>query len=202
MRKLLLFGALLCALCSCGSGNSNSHVGHEWVDLGLPSGLKWATCNVGASSPGDYGDYFAWGETESNDNYDNCISSGKLWDDIAGDSSRDAARANWGGSWRMPTKDEFQELIDNCTCTWTTQNGHKGYKLISRKNGNSIFLPAAGYRRGGVLYDDGKLGFYRSSTPNKGRTDFAFSLYFFEGTRGVNWRYRYLGHSVRPVLED
>ena len=132
MKKLLLIGAMLCALCSCGSGNSkkndvpaNVHEGHEWVDLGLS--VKWATCNVGATNPEEYGDYFAWGETRTKSEYtdSNCTSYGKSWGDIGGDSSRDAATASWGGSWRMPTPAEFQELKDNCDWTWTTQNGNQ-----------------------------------------------------------------------------
>ena len=209
MKKLLLIGAMLCALCSCGSGNSkkndvpaNVHEGHEWVDLGLS--VKWATCNVGATNPEEYGDYFAWGETWTKSEYvtDNCTSYGKSWGDIGGDSNRDAATANWGGSWRMPTKAEFQELIDNCDWTWTTQNGKNGYKVTSKKNGQSIFLPAAGYRYGDNLYYDGEYGSYWSSAPGESFTDFAFYLFFDEGYRSVGWESRDFGHSIRPVLED
>ena len=176
---------------------------HEWVDLGLPSGLKWATCNVGASTPGDYGNYYAWGETttKSNYDYDNSASYGKSWSDIGGNSSRDAARANWGGSWRMPTKSEFQELKGNCTWTWTTQNGKNGFK-VTGPNGNSIFLPAAGDRRGGTLYDDGERGYYCSCTPVESDSHYAYALYFGGVYRGVNWFSRDYGRSVRPVLED
>lgn len=211
MKKLIFVGALLCVLCSCGSGNSkknaapaNVHEGHEWVDLGLPSGLKWATCNIGASCPEEYGDYYAWGETrpKSECTISNCISYGESWGDVGGDSSRDAARANWGGSWRMPTEAECQELIENCTWTRTTQNGHKGYKVTSKKNGQSIFLPAAGCRGGDMLFGDGEYGYYWSSSPGESFTDDACSLYFGEGGRGVYWSGRDSGRSVRPVLED
>ena len=183
------------------SPKTGTYKGHEWVDLGLS--VKWATCNVGASTPGRYGNYYAWGETstKSNYGYDNSASYGKSWSDIGGNSSRDAATANWGGSWRMPTKAEFQELIDNCTWTWTTQNGHKGYK-VTGKNGQSIFLPAAGYRRGATLNGDGEDGYYWSSTPYESYTDRACIVYFFEGGRNVNEGYRYNARSVRPVLED
>ena len=179
------------------------HEGYGYVDLGLPSGLKWATCNVGASTPGDYGKYFAWGETRTKSEYwsGNCSSYGKDWGDIGGDSSRDAARANWGGSWRMPTRAEFQELKDNCTWTWTTQNGKKGYR-VTGENGQSIFLPATGYRRGDWLCHDGEFGFYWSSSPDEGSTGHAYGLYFSEGYRGVDWLYRNNGRSVRPVLEN
>ena len=137
------------------------HNGHEYVDLGLPSGLKWATCNVGATAPEEYGDYFAWGETETKATYDlsnykwcngtyesmtkYCTNSeyGIVDNKTTLELSDDAARVNWGGSWRMPTKAEQDELrnTDNCTWEWTTQNGVNGYKVTSKKNGNSIFLP-------------------------------------------------------------
>jgi hypothetical protein len=219
MKKLLFVGALLCVLCSCGSGNSKKnaapanvheahevhdvHEVHEWVDLGLPSGLKWATCNLGASTPGDYGNYYAWGETATKSMYydDNCASMGKSWGDIGGNSSRDAARANWGGSWRMPTEAECQELVDNCTWTWTTQNGKNGYK-VTGPNGQSIFLPAAGCRGGDELYEAGEYGYYRSSTPLGIDKDLASNLYFCEVYQDVSWNSRDYGLSVRPVLED
>ncbi len=179
------------------------HEGHGWVDLGLPSGLKWATCNVGASTPGDYGNYYAWGETRTKSEYliDNCSSYGKDWGDIGGDSSRDAARANWGGSWRMPTKAEYQELVDNCTWTRTTQNGHKGYR-VTGKNGQSIFLPAAGFRNGDKLCYGGEGGDYWSSTPDESNTDDAHLLFLGEGGQRVECGYRGRGRIVRPVLED
>lgn len=214
MKKLLFIGALLCVLCSCGSGNSkknaapaNVHEGHEWVDLGLPSGLKWATCNVGASTPGDYGNYYAWGETSTKAEYThlNYTSYGKSGSNIGGNSSCDAARANWGGSWRMPTKAEFQELVDNCTWTWTTQNGKDGYK-VTGPNRNSIFLPAAGSRGyGDALYHDGEGGEYWSSSSFESDTDAydTYQLSFYEGGRYVFcWGDPSLGLSVRPVLED
>jgi hypothetical protein len=179
------------------------HVGHGWVDLGLPSGLKWATCNVGASTPGAYGNYYAWGETstKSNYGYGNSASYGKSWSDIGGNSSRDAARANWGGRWRMPTKAEFEALKDNCTWTWTTQNGNRGYK-VTGPNGNSIFLPAAGSRGGDTLYYDGEDGYYWSSTPYERGTDRAFLLSFGKRSRGVSMFGLISGRSVRPVLEN
>lgn len=206
MKKLFLIGTLLCVLCSCGSGNSkkaNVHEGHEWVDLGLPSGLKWATCNVGASCPEEYGNYYAWGETSTKSDYDwdNCISMDQSWSDIGGDSNRDAARANWGGSWRLPTKAEFQELIDNCDWTWTTRNGHIGYKVTSKKNNQSIFLPAAGCRDGDTLRNDGERGYYWSSTPYEGYYGYVCYLHFQEGYRSVNEIPSYGGLSVRPVLD-
>jgi hypothetical protein len=171
--------------------------GHEWVDLGLPSGTKWATCNVGANFPEDYGDYFAWGEpttkysfTSSNYNYSSNPTTLPL--------DRDAAYNNWGTSWRMPTNAELEELIDNCTCTWTTQNGVNGYKVTSKTNGNSIFLPAAGLRDGSDLNVAGSVGCYWSSSLYYA-SYYVYVLGF--NSDEVQWgAYRIQGLSVRPVL--
>ena len=178
--------------------------GHAWVDLSLPSGLKWATCNVGASSPSDYGDYFAWGETsaKSSYTYDNSTTHGKDMSDIGGNANYDVARKQWGSSWRLPTKKEFQELLDNCTWEWTTQDGHKGYKVTSKKNGNSIFLPAAGWRNGTLPGYRGSYGSYWSATPHEGSTSYALSLYFREDSRYADWGYRDCGRSVRPLFQN
>ena len=125
--------------------------GHEYVDLGLS--VKWATCNVGANKPEDYGDYFAWGETETKSSYreNNSITYGKNYSDIGGRSRYDAARANWGGTWRLPTKAELEELENKCTWKWTTQNGVNGYK-VTGPNSKSLFLPAANIRSGSSLH--------------------------------------------------
>ena len=176
--------------------------GHEYVDLGLPSGLKWATCNVGASLPEEYGDYYAWGEIETKSEYtkDNSKTRGKSMSDISGNSTYDVARAKWGGSWRLPTEKELEELKNNCKWEWTTQNGKKGYKVIG-PNGNSIFLPAAGYRNGSSFYYAGEYGFYWGSTPYESNDDGAYYLFFRSSYRGVIWYYRDGGQSVRPVSE-
>ena len=176
--------------------------GHEYVDLGLPSGLKWATCNVGASSPEDYGDYYAWGETTTKDSYSSSKSLiyGKTMGDISGDAQYDAATANWGSGWRLPTKAELTELKNNCTWTWTTQNGKTGYK-VTGPNGNSIFLPAAGCRYGSLLVNAGEYGFYWSSTPHESDSISAYRLYFNSSNQNAYWIYRRYGHSVRPVTE-
>ncbi|MGM9767172.1 MAG: PEGA domain-containing protein, partial [Candidatus Cryptobacteroides sp.] len=175
--------------------------GYEYVDLGLS--VKWATCNVGASSPSDYGNYYAWGEvrTKSEYTYENSTTYEKSMRDISGNSTYDAARYNWGGKWRLPTKAECQELVDNCTWTWASQGGHNGYKVTSKKNGASIFLPAAGYRYGSSLYDAGEYGDYWSSSPLEGNTQRAYYLYFDSGLHDVGWYYRNYGRSVRPVSE-
>lgn len=186
----------------------------DYVDLGLPSGTLWATCNIGATSPEDYGDYFAWGETETKEEYtsDNSLTNGlsisqlesQGYIDGSGNltSLHDAATANWGGSWRMPTKADYEELIYNCTWTWTTQNGVNGYK-VTGTNGNHIFLPAAGYRYGSSLYYEGDFGRYWSSTP--GDFDYDNNAYYLDfgyGGEGVDWDYRGIGHTVRPVIND
>jgi len=179
------------------------YIEHGFVDLGLPSGLKWATCNVGASSPEEYGVYFAWGDTTTNKEYnsDECTSWNKSWGDIGGDSSRDAATARWGDGWRMPTETEFQELLDNCTWEWITLNGNNGCK-VTGPNGNSIFLPAAGWRHGADERNVGSSGLYWSSTPYESSTGIACSLYCLEDRHFVKTAHRYDGRSVRPVLED
>lgn len=185
---------------------SEKVITHEYVDLGLPSGLKWATCNVGASSPEEYGDYFAWGETEpkdiySWDTYKWCNGSKnsltkycEVDNKIILDPEDDAAYVNWGGAWRMPTSAEYKELIDQCSWTWTTQNGVKGY-LVVGSNGNSIFFPAAGDSDGGK----GLAGSFQSSSlflnyyPDSDHLEFHSDYY-----RVCNSR-RYHGCPVRPV---
>ena len=199
MKRVCLFMTLVCMMMvSC---NDGKHEVHEYVDLGLS--VKWATCNVGASKPEDYGNYYAWGETSTKSSYteSNSKTYGTSMGNISGNSSYDAATANWGGSWRMPTYDELHELINNCTWTWTTQNGVKGYK-VTGPNGNSIFLPAAGDRGGSSLYNAGSLGYCWSSTPHESNSDDAYSLCFDSGYhRMYNYSSRYDGLSVRPVLE-
>ena len=175
-------------------------VGKEWVDLGLS--VKWATCNVGANSPEEYGDYFAWGEISPKDSYtsDNCLTYGVSMTDIAGNPQYDAATANWGGAWRMPTMAEQDELRNNCTWEWTKLNGVNGRK-VTGPNGNSIFLPAAGYRYGTSSSSVGSFGSYWSSTPYGDDGSSANRLYFESADYGWDWYYRYRGQSVRPVLE-
>ena len=185
---------------------------YKYIDLGLPSGLKWATCNVGASSPEDYGDYYAWGETETKSEYtvDNShtygltISQLQSQGYIDGEGNltplHDAATANWGGSWRIPTKEEMQELLDNCTCTKSVLNSVQGYK-ITGPNGNSIFLPAAGSRLGLSLDYAGVGVYYWSSTPfDLGHSNLAFNLYFYGGIGYVGSAGKRIeGYTIRPV---
>ena len=186
---------------------------HEWVDLGLPSGTKWATCNVGASSPEEYGDYFAWGETAPKDYYDwstyfdtddggdtfnKYNNNGGLTELLPED---DAATKNWGSPWHMPTFEQIEELLDNCTREWTTQGGVNGI-LVTGPNGSTIFLPAAGYRWLDELYDAGSYGDFWSSSLYPSYNDFAYYLYFLSGGWYLGyWDYhcRVRGISVRPV---
>ena len=180
------------------SGTEN---GHDYVDLGLPSGLKWATYNVGADSPEEYGHYFAWGETTTKTEYteDNSLTYDKQMNDITGNSQYDAATANWGGTWRIPTKAEQEELLNNCSWTWTTRNGVNGYN-VEGPNGNSIFLPAADYRGGSSLYGAGSDGFYWSSSPYENNDYLAYFLYFGSDPHYTESYFRYVGQSVRPVF--
>ena len=176
--------------------------GHEYVDLGLPSGLKWATCNVGADSPEEYGDYYAWGEVKTKNKYTahNSKTYGKSMQDISGNAKYDVARVKWRDSWRLPTKKELEELENNCKWELTTISGKKGYK-VTGPNGNSIFLPAAGYRNGSSLWDAGESGYYWSSTPDESKDDVAYRLYVNGSRHYVNWSSRNCGQSVRPVSE-
>ena len=178
--------------------------GHAYVDLGLSSGLKWATCNIGANNPEDYGDYFAWGETSPKAEYswENSVTYGEQMSDISGNAQYDAATANWGGSWRMPTREQMEELVVHCEWEWTQVNGVNGSKVIG-PNGSCIFLPAAGYRSGSSLYYDGYYGYYWSSTPDDNfYDDCAYYLSFNYGLEGVYWYYnRNIGFTVRPITE-
>lgn len=198
--------------------------GHEYVDLGLS--VKWATCNVGATKPEEYGDYFAWAETEPKSSYGMTNLKYNSGNTIDGWFSKyvtnsnygivdgkttlelvdDAARANWGGSWRMPTRSEQDELRENCTWTKTTHNGVKGYEVTGKKPGytsNSIFLPTGGYRQYSTLYDLGVAGEYWSSSLIGGGNaacKLVIDLGYGLGS-GVNYYAcdRLNGLSVRPV---
>ena len=176
------------------------------VDLGLPSGTKWADRNVGATKPEDYGGYYAWGETEEKEVYNwstyiHCDGSSSTCHDIGSDISGtqyDVAHVIWGGAWKMPTSEQVQELLDECTIEWKTVNRVNGRKFTG-PNGNSIFLPAAGDRWDGKLGYAGSNGNYWSSTLNESYPNLAYYLYFASG--GANWYdyYRYRGFTVRPV---
>lgn len=171
------------------------HNGHEYADLGLS--VLWATCNVGAARPEGYGDYFAWGETKTKESYDigNCEALDKQIDDIGG-TDCDVEHVRWGGKWRLPTEDEFRELLDNCTWAWTERGGHAGYK-VAGMNGGSIFLPATGWRDETSLNNTGS---YWGSTPYESDTQHACNLYFNSGNCDITWYTRNYGQPVRPVV--
>ena len=194
----------------------------EAVDLGLPSGIKWASFNLGANKPEEYGDYYAWGETDNKnrytwtnymfrvtgDSYTNVTFSkyntkadrGTVDNKTQLDLSDDAAHVILGGNWRMPTDAEWTELRENCIWTWTTQNGVNG-RLVTAGNGNSIFLPAAGSRNGSSLYNAGQSVYYWSSTLD---TDYPYRAYYVyfnsSGVLRVSIDRNY-GQSIRPVTE-
>ena len=174
--------------------------GHAWVDLGLPSGTKWATCNVGASTPTAYGNYYAWGETSTKSTYTEANYTYYTGNPTTLPSDKDAATANWGAGWRMPTMEEMHELLSICTHVWTTQNGVNGH-LFTGQNGNSIFLPAAGYRYDSELYDACSYGFYWSGSLYMSDTDNAWVLNFDSGDYNVNISVRYGGFTVRAVCQ-
>ena len=196
-----------------------------YVDLGLPSGTLWATCNIGATSPEDYGDYFAWGETEGyNDGktyFDwntykwckgsqstmtkYCTNSSSGYNGFTDDKTEldledDAAYVNWGPAWRMPSYEQFMELYRNTTTEWTTQNGVNGRKITSKTNGNSIFLPAAGSPDSGSLGSAGSEGYYWSRSLHASNPNEAWYLVFgLSGIGAADICNRYYGQSVRPV---
>ena len=201
-------------------GNVPSRDEHEYVDLGLPSGTLWATMNVGANSPEEYGDYFAWGETTPKDYYEwstyewcmgdynkltkYCTKSNYGYNGFTDgktelDPEDDAATANWGPEWCMPSREQIEELRDNCTTQWTTRNGVNGSLFTSNINGASLFLPAAGDRWGSDLYDAGSWGNYWSRTLDGSYPDGAYYLTFDSGNVFWDNLDRYDGFSVRPV---
>ncbi len=219
--------------CTCGgnndgSGDSNTgntdpkeegtgiEAGHAYVDLGLPSGLKWATCNVGATVSTDFGDYFAWGEVEPKKDYswdtykygteDNLTKYNSSDNKTVLDPEDDAATVNWGGKWRMPTEEEIDELLNNCTALYTSKTDANGYAVFGWKmtgpNGNSIFFPAAGDMSGGSLDGAGSYGRYWSSSLSTYDPSYAYYLKFFsDDGMSVSDYYRYVECSVRPVCQ-
>ena len=226
MKKILLLTAMVLpfVFISCGDDKDEpeSSNGHEYVDLGLPSGTLWATCNIGANTPEEYGDYFAWGETKPKDIYDwesnkwfylysdsignhwtvtkYCIESniGVVDNKTVLDPEDDAAYVNWGTSWRMPTLAQQKELIQYCTWNWTTKNGVNG-RLVTGPNGKTLFLPAAGFCRDSSLESAGWTANYWSRT----LTESSYAAYYlgFDSEEVDNWNLfgRFGGMPVRAV---
>jgi len=196
---------------------------HEYVDLGLS--VKWATCNVGASRPEEYGDYYAWGETEVKNDYcwntykwckgsdvtliKYCLDgsngyNGYIDDKVELELDDDVAHVKWGGSWRMPTKCEQAELLDNCTWDWVEENGVNGYRVTSNMPGftdSSIFLPVAGYRSSTSLSHTGSIGYYWSSSLDDDMQVFAWYINFNSANDFSGSFSRVFGQSVRPVCQ-
>ncbi len=236
MKKIKIFSVLLCGAmmasftaCESHSGNNTPtfdlKVDVEPIDLGLPSGTLWAPYNVGATAPEEFGDFFAWGETEPKEmyygnNYEHggskypensecdtifkyCLDSemGVVDKKTVLEPQDDAAKVNWGGEWRMPTYREMQELVDNCTWESTTINGINGYK-VTGKNSNSIFLPAAGLFSATVHAEPNYLGIYLSSVLDGEWSGSSYALWAAYGEDGyveVSGLDRSVGASVRPV---
>ena len=201
----------------CGTYN-----GHAYVDLGLPSGTLWATCNIGADTPEDYGDYFAWGETQPKNYYDwssyqYCMGRTNKLTRYCNRSNRgyngftdnltilqfgdDAATMNWGHDWRTPTRGLWEELVDNTTSKWITRNDVFGRVFYG--NGQSLFLPAAGYRWydeiDSVGYYVGYSGYYWSSSLNANSSDRAWYFHINAGNYYMGTNERYYGQFVRAV---
>ena len=190
----------------------------EAVDMGLS--VKWASSNLGAAKPEDYGDYYAWGETEPKDYYDwntyKWCDDSKLFDKLTKYNNMpdygtvdnktrldldtdDVARVLLGEKWRMPEEEDFKSLITNCTWKWTQLNGVNGYLATSNKNGASIFLPAAGYRRYGELENAGSHGYYWSATLFLDLPEYARCLDLTSDDFFVNHKNRFFGFPIRPV---
>lgn len=217
MRKIafLLLSLVVCAVsANAQSESANNDVVAEAVDLGLPSGTMWASCNVGAKAPEELGDYFAWGETETKQsfkrdeylhikpNQENVMALKRVFTDLGKDiagTKYDVATAKWGENWKMPTLIQVQELEQNCTWEWATINGTNGYKITSKKNGNSIFLPAAGSKASQRTSNINFYGLYWTS--NMYSANDAYNL-ILDQTNSVSRRQmslRSMGYSVRPV---
>ena len=203
-----------------GGGSAHSTTSGQWVNLGLPSGLLWYSVNIGATSPGDYGDYYAWGETQTksvyswdtytyvdydseNDTftlykYNTSSSYGTVDNKTTLESSDDVATQVLGNGARIPSADEWLELLDNTTAEWTAVNGVYGCKFTAA-NGNSLFLPAAGGRNGSDLDCVGSYGYYWSASLIEDYPYGAWRMFFYSDCQRVGGYYRGYGQSVRAV---
>lgn len=222
MAMAVMLSAVLWS-CSGSNGSSTENSTVKWVDLDLPSGLLWAECNLGATKPEEYGNYYAWGETQPKEVYNWSTychsmvdSNGELQSQTKYNTAEkygtidrlttlqpvdDAATSMLGNGARIPTAEDWRELIANTTSEWTTVNGVRGYKFTA-PNGNSLFLPAAGYRWDGSLYGAGAYGFYWSSSLITDYPYYAWYCYFCSGYVGMDNDYRLSGHTVRAVRQN
>lgn len=171
------------------------------IDLGLSSGTKWACCNVGATTPEGYGDYYAWSETETKDNYNfESYSAGTdfyIRYDIAG-TRHDVAHAKWGETWRMPSVNHVVELCSECTWKWTVRNGVSG-RLVTGRNGGTVFLPASGGRYDKRLEDKDIYGDYWTSEPYANEGQHSCTLSFNSEYWNTDHDYHGYGHTIRAV---
>lgn len=179
---------------------------YDFVDLGLPSGTLWATCNVGANSPEEVGDYFAWGETEPKSNYTEDNYTFSIGEATQLPEKNDAATINWGSKWRMPSYDQIKELCQNTTAEWTTLNSASVLKVTSKTNGNSIFLPTTGSWGNGSIYLSATSVEYWSRTRSEYDDDCANELLMRNVNYNNDWSsaynyssYFYRGQTVRAV---
>lgn len=177
---------------------------YEYVDLGLPSGIKWATMNIGATSPEQRGDYYAWAEIETKSKYN--VSTyqymGINIGDFSGNATYDVATAKWGGRWRMPTDAEMRELINNCDFEHTVLNGEKGFMLTSKINGNTIFFPAAGWKKDSAGGAGNNAYYWGSTQTDDNNAQCMIMNLNNNGTKKVSSVDRTWGHSVRAVVGD
>lgn len=228
MKKILKLVAVLglfLSATSCGNNEKKNEANNEVkkceaVDLGLTSGTKWASCNVGADAPEMYGDYFAWGETKSKEVYSDTTYSfyilcdsvapdslpKRIWKNIGSDiagTEYDAATVHMGDAWKMPNEAQCKELIYECEWTWTELNGVNGYQVVG-KNGNSIFLPASGLRGAGDVVNNDKIGGFWSSTlcdAPETSCDFAMHLNYYSESHAVEKGGRGYGRTIRAVAK-
>ena len=219
MKKLMKAVAALMLMTAvvypAESMNAQTHKGHDYVDLGLPSGTLWATCNVGASQPEGFGNYYSWGETRTKtvygwENYKQSNGANKLTkyctdsqygnnsftDRLTNLQTSDDPAASWGNGWHSPTKAQWEELLNNTTNSWTTRRGVQGF-LFTARNGRQLFLPAAGCRNNSELISPG--GHYWSSSLYIDTPVYAWEFVFDSSDSFVAANYRYNGLSVRPV---
>lgn len=180
--------------------------GHEWVDLGLPSGVRWATCNVGVTKPEQPGSLYAWGELTTKTNFvsENNKTYHKDMDDISGNATYDLAAAKWGKGWRMPTKAEYDELLLHCNYSYVERGGIKGHEFTNPNNNRSIFLPATGFKEGSSKHQLATTnGMYWTSTPHKDKVNNGSHVYIFGNALGeMSIAERYTGAGVRAVSDN